>query len=167
MAAPPRAARQPPEMAIVGAVRPSTLLRAVSASRTGEPPLRPAPERKGFPQCSFVFLDVPASFLQKSVPPSNCSSVGGSKDATANKSHFPSLRALSCQESCVLIEILASFAGFPQRPFVFNNIPASFLQKRVHPSNCRSLPRVGGGTCPTANKSHFPGAGASSCPECG
>ena len=93
----------------------------------------PAPEWKGSPKCSFVFMDIPASFLQKSVPPSNCSSlprVGGSKDATANKSHLPCLRALFCQESCVFIEILASFADFPQRPFVFNNVPGSFVQKK-------------------------------------
>jgi hypothetical protein len=29
----------------------------------------------------------------------------------------------------VFIHIPGSFPGFPQRPFVFNNIPASFLQK--------------------------------------
>jgi pyruvate dehydrogenase E2 component (dihydrolipoamide acetyltransferase) len=39
----PEARFEPPVVAHVGAVRPSTLLRAVSASRTGEPPLHPAP----------------------------------------------------------------------------------------------------------------------------
>jgi hypothetical protein len=53
------------------------------------------------------------------------------------------------------MNIPASFPGFPQRPFVFNNIPGSFVQKKVCPSNCHSLLRVGSSKDATANKSHF------------
>ncbi len=51
--------------------------------------------------------------------------------------------------------------------FVFNNIPASFVQKMVHPSNCLWLLRAGGSEDATANKSHFPGAGVFFFQECG
>src|SRR5208337_486990 len=43
--------------------------------------------------------------------------------------------------SCVFKNIPASPASFPQRPFVFNNIQASVVQKKIS-SNCSPLLRV-------------------------